>query len=96
MKFTKIALVLGTATSLVSAQSACSAAVSAVPACGTSCISSAASAAGCAPTNYACECAPATFTSIQNAAVLCVLGACGLTTATQVLSSVSAVCTACV
>ncbi|PQE30872.1 CFEM domain-containing protein [Rutstroemia sp. NJR-2017a WRK4] len=95
MKFTQIALVFGTAASFASAQSACSAAVSAVPACGTSCINSAASAAGCASTNYACECTPATFTSIQNAAVNCVLGECGFATAVQVLSAVSAVCTAC-
>ncbi|KAB8296448.1 hypothetical protein EYC80_009189 [Monilinia laxa] len=41
--------------------------------------------------NYACECASATFTSIENAAANCVIGACGLATAAQVLSSVAAV-----
>ncbi|KAA8568275.1 hypothetical protein MFRU_034g00870 [Monilinia fructicola] len=94
MKFSYIAIVLGAA-SVVSAQAACISAVAAIPTCGVSCINSAASVYCTGTSNYACECASATFTSIESAAANCVIGACGLATAAQVLSSVAAVCTAC-
>ncbi|KAI9641604.1 hypothetical protein NHQ30_009457 [Ciborinia camelliae] len=95
MKFSYVAIGLGAA-SIVSAQAACTSAVAAVPTCGVSCINSAVSVYCTGTNNYACECASATFTSIENAAANCVIGACGLATASKVLSSVAAVCTACV
>ncbi|ESZ94185.1 hypothetical protein SBOR_5463 [Sclerotinia borealis F-4128] len=86
MKFSYVAIGLGAA-SVVSAQAACTSAVSAVPTCGVSCINSAVAAHCTGTNNYACECAPATFTSIENAAANCVIGACGLITATAIAAA---------
>ncbi|KAJ8065016.1 hypothetical protein OCU04_007319 [Sclerotinia nivalis] len=95
MKFSYVAIGLGAA-SIVSAQSAaCTSAVTAVPACGVPCINSAVKTHCSSIDNYACECASGTFSSIQSDASSCVINACGLTTAIQVLDAVSAVCTAC-
>ncbi|KAF7927371.1 uncharacterized protein EAE97_010046 [Botrytis byssoidea] len=94
MKFSYAAIVLGAA-SVVSAQSAaCTAAVAAVPACGASCINTAA-ATYCTAGDYACECAAATFSKIESDATNCVITNCGATVGLQVLSAANAVCTAC-
>jgi hypothetical protein len=57
------------------------------------CIASAASAAGCGTGDYVCRCSSAEV--IQNSALGCVVGNCGIATALQVQASASAVC-ACV
>ncbi|KAF7865518.1 hypothetical protein EAF04_006492 [Stromatinia cepivora] len=95
MKFSYVAIGLG-AVSIVSAQSAaCTSAVAAVPACGVTCINSAVEKHCTSIDDYACECASATFSSIKSDASGCVINACGLATALQVLDDVTAVCTAC-
>ncbi|KAL2217469.1 hypothetical protein M432DRAFT_438768 [Thermoascus aurantiacus ATCC 26904] len=94
MKSTPIFLVFGLA-ALASAQSQCDPVASAIPSCGTSCITSAASAVGCAYTDYACQCSSSQSAAIQSRALNCVVGACGINTALQVQASAEAVC-ACV
>ncbi|QSZ37337.1 hypothetical protein DSL72_009435 [Monilinia vaccinii-corymbosi] len=99
MKFSSIAICLGAA-SVVSArvastQDACSTAVAAIPACGTPCINTAVLNYCTSTTDYSCECADATFTALKNSATSCVIAACGLATAGQVLTAVNAVCAAC-
>ncbi|KAF2124133.1 hypothetical protein P153DRAFT_401235 [Dothidotthia symphoricarpi CBS 119687] len=78
--------------SSVSAQAACDAAAAAIPACGASCISTAAGAQGC-PTvasDYTCLCAHEA--AIETAARSCVLTACGFLEALNVQSKAKAVC----
>ncbi|APA10765.1 hypothetical protein sscle_07g055350 [Sclerotinia sclerotiorum 1980 UF-70] len=95
MKFSYVAIGLGAA-SIVSAQSAaCTSAVAAVPACGATCINASVEKFCSSTDNYTCECASSTFSSIQSDATTCVINACGLTTAAQVLSAVNDVCAAC-
>lgn len=79
--------------SSVSAQTRCDPVASAIPTCGVPCIASAADGAGCGTGDYACRCTNAD--AIQNAALGCVVGNCGIATALQVQASASAVC-ACV
>ncbi|KAM0318561.1 hypothetical protein ACHAO8_001652 [Botrytis cinerea] len=96
MKFSYAAIILGTA-SIVSAQSAaCTAAVAAVPACGASCIDTATSKYCSGADDYACECSSDTFSEIENEATDCVVAACGVNVAIEVLDAVSKVCTTCV
>ncbi|GAB1317033.1 hypothetical protein MFIFM68171_07243 [Madurella fahalii] len=71
----------------------CGAQISAVPSCGVSCIASAAGAVGCGDTDYACRCSSSA--AIQQSAIGCVLGACGLEQGLAVADAVGAVC-ACV
>ncbi|KAK3291063.1 uncharacterized protein B0H64DRAFT_51298 [Chaetomium fimeti] len=68
----------------------CAPQVSAVPTCATSCIESAASNLGCVGDDYSCHCAK--YDAIQNSAINCVLGACGLGGALQVPDAVGALC----
>ncbi|KAM0153469.1 hypothetical protein ACHAQE_007657 [Botrytis cinerea] len=96
MKFSYAAIVLGAA-SVVSAQSAaCTAAVAAVPVCGASCIDTATSKYCSGADDYACECSSDTFSQIESDATNCVVTACGVDGAIEVLNAVSKVCTTCV
>ncbi|CAK7212757.1 hypothetical protein SCUCBS95973_001571 [Sporothrix curviconia] len=71
--------------------SPCTAAIAAVPSCATDCILSAAvTNAGCTDGDYACQCSASA--AIQNAALGCVVGDCGIATGLLVLSSVASVC----
>ncbi|CAK7206492.1 hypothetical protein SEUCBS139899_009288 [Sporothrix eucalyptigena] len=70
---------------------ACTAAIAAVPSCATDCILSAAvTNAGCTDGDYACQCSQSA--AIENAALACVVGDCGVATGLLVLSSVASVC----
>ncbi|EUC26771.1 hypothetical protein COCCADRAFT_113436 [Bipolaris zeicola 26-R-13] len=77
----------------ISAQTRCDPVASAIPTCGVPCIQSAASSVGCGGTDYSCRCTNSA--AIQNGALGCVVGNCGIATALQVQASASAVC-ACV
>ncbi|KAF2821637.1 hypothetical protein CC86DRAFT_386036 [Ophiobolus disseminans] len=92
MQFSILTFILATAAT-VSAQTACDPVASAIPTCGVPCISSAAAGVGCTNADYGCRCTNAA--AIQNAALGCVVGNCGIATALQVQASASAVC-ACV
>ncbi|KAM0334556.1 hypothetical protein ACHAQA_001586 [Verticillium albo-atrum] len=71
--------------------SPCEDAAQAVPACGRSCIISAASASvGCAADDYECQCGG--FQAIQAGAAPCVIDSCGIAGAVPLLGSVSALC----
>jgi hypothetical protein len=70
----------------------CAEFVSAVPACSTGCIESAASEVGCVHGDYGCNCASSA--AIQNSALGCVVGGCGAD-ALAVLGAVGSMC-ACV
>ncbi|EFX05101.1 hypothetical protein CMQ_5363 [Grosmannia clavigera kw1407] len=62
--------------------------ISAVPACATGCISSAAvTNVGCVDGDYACQCVSSS--AIQNAALNCVVSGCGIATGMAVINSVS-------
>ncbi|KAF2244926.1 hypothetical protein BU26DRAFT_89340 [Trematosphaeria pertusa] len=73
-----------------SAQTACDSVASAIPTCGQSCLLSAGSAIGCGTGDYGCQCTSSS--ALQNSALGCVVGACGIATALQVQASASAVC----
>ncbi|CZR68964.1 uncharacterized protein PAC_18865 [Phialocephala subalpina] len=94
MKFIHLALTLSGA-AIASAQTTCTA-TAAIPTCGVACITSAASAVGCAATNYACQCSSSASSAIEASALDCVISACGLVTALEVSSAAAAICTACV
>jgi hypothetical protein len=68
----------------------CTSAAQAVPSCAQSCITSAGSAAGCAYTNFACQCSKSA--RIGSFATPCVEAACPASEYAPVMSSVSAVC----
>lgn len=57
------------------------------------CVTSAASAIGCAPTDFACQCTSSE--ALISSAGECVVSACGSETASRLLSAASAICTAC-
>ncbi|KAF1835540.1 hypothetical protein BDW02DRAFT_597168 [Decorospora gaudefroyi] len=84
-----LALFLAVA-SCVSAQAGCDPVASAIPDCGVPCIEDAAAGFGCTGSDYACRCDNSA--AIENAALGCVLGECGLGTALEVRASASAVC----
>ncbi|KAK4152190.1 hypothetical protein C8A00DRAFT_44734 [Chaetomidium leptoderma] len=67
----------------------CSEFVSAVPACATGCIESAASQVGCAHDDYSCQCVSSG--AIQATAINCVLGGCGAD-AFGVIGAVGSMC----
>lgn len=69
--------------------SPCSDFVSAVPACATGCIESAASEVGCAHGDYACQCASSD--AIQETAILCVVNGCQME-APNVITAVGNMC----
>lgn len=68
----------------------CGAEISAVPSCGVSCIASAAGAVGCEDSDYECRCSSSAV--IQQSAINCVLGACGVEQGLAVADAVQAVC----
>ncbi|KXX79897.1 hypothetical protein MMYC01_203772 [Madurella mycetomatis] len=79
-----------TITSAPSCPHPCAAEISAVPECGISCISSAAGAVGCDASDYDCRCSSSA--AIQQSAIGCVLGACGLEQGLEVADAVQVVC----
>lgn len=60
-----------------------------------SCLSAAASSAGCAQTDFACQCSSSQSSAIQSAALDCIVQACGAVTGLQVSTCAQSVC-ACV
>ena len=56
------------------------------------CLSSAASAVGCAQTDFACQCSSSQSSAIQNAALDCIIKGCGAVTGRQVSSAALALC----
>ncbi|EAQ92056.1 predicted protein [Chaetomium globosum CBS 148.51] len=82
-----------TSTCTPSDPSPCAPLITAIPACATSCIVSAASAVGCGDDNFACRCSSSD--AIQQTAIGCVLGACALDEALRVVDAVGELC-ACV
>jgi hypothetical protein len=70
----------------------CDASVSAIPPCATNCIVSAGAQYGCSKLDFWCQCEPDTYTNIKSAALNCVVGACGVSGAVDVLNAANAVC----
>lgn len=58
----------------------------------TGCLSSASASVGCAATDFKCQCNPEKTAAITEAALACVIGACGASTGLLVQSAAAAVC----
>lgn len=58
----------------------------------TGCLSSASASVGCATTDFKCQCSPEKTAAITEAALACVIGACGASTGLLVQSAAAAVC----
>lgn len=58
----------------------------------TGCLSNASASVGCAATDFKCQCSPEKTAAITEAALACVIGACGASTGLLVQSAAAAVC----
>ncbi|KAL8853097.1 MAG: hypothetical protein Q9221_001979 [Calogaya cf. arnoldii] len=74
------------------AQEQCAASVAAIPSCAAECLTKAASSAGCAQGDYACQCSSSQSAAIASSALPCVLSACGPETGPSVQVATRAVC----
>ncbi|MCJ1346597.1 hypothetical protein MMC31_004815 [Peltigera leucophlebia] len=74
------------------AQKECLPLAAKIPGCATGCLTSASDAVGCAATDFKCQCSPENTAAITNAALACVIGACGASTGLLVQSAAAAVC----